>query len=61
MAMTESGMLADRIERAGQIERGEIKFTADDAGYASILKAFYPDDRDMLVAALREYGRSIYS
>lgn len=46
-------VLADRIERAGMIENGETAFTSDDAGYASILKAFYPQDRAVLIAALR--------
>lgn len=45
--------LANRIERAGKIERGEIRFDRCDAGYYSILKAFYPKDREMMVAALR--------
>lgn len=51
--MGRSSDLADRIERAEKIERGEIRFTSDDAGYASILKAFDPPDRALIVAALR--------
>ena len=46
-------ILADRIERAGKIEAGEIEFNRADAGYASILKAFYPQERAVIIAALR--------
>lgn len=45
--------LASRIERAGGVALGIAERTKDDGGYLSIIRAFSPQERALIIAALR--------
>jgi hypothetical protein len=49
--------LADRLDRAIAIDKGDREFTCEDAGYFSILRAFYPKQIAAMSDALRLSAR----
>jgi hypothetical protein len=52
----DANKLAERIERAGQIVNGAIRIDENDGGYLSIVRAFHPRERALIIDALRAVG-----